>query len=220
MCHTWFLMSRLTNDSCFCLFRLRDRATHNDSSSQAPRTIPLFWRFSERQIAQQIATSFGRPPLYHCIQGKHTFWYEITMVSWLFRTEKHIWNKAGLICLFYTHLWHFKTPFIKFFSDSTLPRQQWSAFGLPPLPPRQQLSAFGLPPPPPLAADVICGQPLSESFYLHFALNSPAQATCEFVLVTSHYIICSTCLITCSIYQSIILLKSSLKCFSMLFCVT
>ena len=95
---------------------------------------------------RQPSSAFGRPPLYHCIQGKHTFWYEITMVSWLFRTEKHIWNKAGLICLFYTHLWHFKTPFIKFFSDST--------------PPRQHSSAFGLPPPPPPAADVICEQPL------------------------------------------------------------
>ena len=32
----------------------------------------------------------------------------------------------------------------------------------PPSPPRQQSSAFGLPPPPPPAADVICGQPLSQ----------------------------------------------------------
>ena len=83
---------------------------------------------------------------------KHTFWYEITMVSWLFRTEKHIWNKAGLICLFYTHLWHFKTPFIKFFSDSTPPRQHSSAFGLPPLPPSSAMVSIWLTPPPPLVS--------------------------------------------------------------------
>ena len=102
---------------------------------------------------RQPSSAFGGPPLYQCIQGKHTFGYEITMVSWLFRTEKHIWNKAGLICLFYTHLWHFKTPFIKFFSDSTPPRQHSSAFGLPPLPPSSAMVSIWLTPPPPLVSN-------------------------------------------------------------------
>ena len=88
---------------------------------------------------RQPSSAFGRPPLCQCIQGKHTFWYEIIMIFWLFRIDKQFWNKVGLICLFYTHIWHFLIHFIKFFSDTIPPRQRLSVFGLPPLPP---LSAF------------------------------------------------------------------------------
>ena len=98
---------------------------------------------------RQPSSAFGWPPLYQYIQGKHTFWYEMIMVFWLFRTEKQLWNKVGLICLFYTHLWHFLPHFIKFFSDSTPPRQQSSAFGLPPLPPSSAIVSICLTPSPP-----------------------------------------------------------------------
>ena len=59
---------------------------------------------------RQLSSAFGRPPLYQCIQAKHTFWYEMIMAFWLYRTEKLIWNKVGIICLFclfYTHRWNF-----------------------------------------------------------------------------------------------------------------
>jgi len=97
----------------------------------------------------QPSSAFGRPRLYQWIQGKHTFWYEIVMVLRLFRTERQLLNKVGLICLVYTHICHFLTHFSKFFSDSTPPRQQSSAFGLPPLPPSSAMVSIWLTPPSP-----------------------------------------------------------------------
>jgi len=102
---------------------------------------------------RQQSSAFGRPRLYQWIQGKHTFWYEIVMVLRLFRTERQLLNKVGLICLVYTHICHFLTHFSKFFSDSTPPRQQSSAFGLPPLPPSSAMVSIWLTPPPPFVSN-------------------------------------------------------------------
>ena len=53
----------------------------------------------------QPLSAFGGPPLYQCIQGKYTFWYEIVMVFWLFRTEKAIIEKSWLnLSLLHTSL--------------------------------------------------------------------------------------------------------------------
>ena len=69
--------------------------------------------------------------------------------------------------------WHSKTPFFKFFSDSSSPHQHWSTFCLatlysnrhnlayPPSPPSSAIVSIWLTPSLPPAADVICGQPLT-----------------------------------------------------------
>ena len=68
--------------------------------------------------------------------------------------------KSKSIALFFHIFVHIKSLCWKFVRPTPPLVSNCQHLAHPPSPPRQQLSAFGLPPLPPLAADVICERPL------------------------------------------------------------
>ena len=101
-------------------------------------------------------------PLYQCIKGKNTFWYEIIKAFWLFRTKKHmLWQSWINLSLLHTFL-ALINPCYQIYLWLNPPSSAIVSIWLTPPPPlvsnRQHLA---YPLPPPLAADVICGQPLT-----------------------------------------------------------